>query len=83
MREDEQRRGKGAKRAGLPIADWGMQSCAFPGAIWDSVFFDVEADFGLGRLRGRRKGMKQVECRMQNSPEAPRPERNLVKARMT
>ena len=60
-----------------------MGLSAFPGATRDGVFFDVEADFGLGWLRGRRKGMERVEWRMQNTPEAPEPERNPAKARMT
>jgi hypothetical protein len=38
----------------FPIADWDIGSRAFPGAVREGVFFDVEADFGLGL--GRRGG---------------------------
>jgi len=34
----------------LPIGQW--RSSAFPDAITDGVFFEVEADFGFGWSRG-------------------------------
>lgn len=53
---------KGGQDYRFPIADRRVGSSAFPGAIRDGVFFDVEADFGLGRLRGRfQEGAELLE----------------------
>jgi hypothetical protein len=53
-----------------------FHSVLLPDTVTDGVFFDMEANFGFGRLGRRRRGMKKEECRMQNTPEAVAPEHN-------